>query len=208
MPEVGSGGTLATRVAFLELKDERLLIQEGFELLDEKRVLLAAEILRQLRRYAALRETQADLEQAARRALEAAVEVHGFDDLTVMPKRDLGPALLRTDAQAFLGLQLLEATFDLPGVAGAAAPPLPTPEARACRAAYERLVAAHVPLAACVGNLRRLVREYVRTERRARALENVVLPDLDGTLRFIEEQLDAVDQEEALRVRNAARTVA
>lgn len=168
-------------------------------------MLLAAEILRQLRRYAALRETQADLEQAARRALEAAVEVHGFDDLTVMPKRDLGPALLRTDAQVFLGLQLLEATFDLPGVAGAAAPPLPTPEARACRAAYERLVAAHVPLAACVGNLRRLVREYVRTERRARALENVVLPDLDGTLRFIEEQLDAVDQEEALRVRNAAR---
>ena len=205
MPEVGSGDTLATRVAFLELQDERRLIQEGFELLDEKRVLLAAEILRQLRRYAALRERQAGLEQAARRALEAAVEVHGFDDLTVMPKRDLGPALLHTDAQVFLGLQLLDAPFDLAGVAGTAAPPLPTPEARACRAAYERLIHAHVPLAACVGNLRRLVREYVRTERRARALENVVLPDLDGTLRFIEEQLDAVDQEEALRVRNAAR---
>ena len=53
--------------------------------------------------------------------------------------------------------------------------------------------------------LRRLIREYVRTERRARALENVVLPEIDGSLRFIEEQLDAVDQEEAVRVRNAAR---
>jgi len=46
----------------------------------------------------------------------------------------------------------------------------------------------------------------VRTERRARALENVVLPEIDGSLRFIDEQLDALDQEEAVRVRNAART--
>ena len=63
----------------------------------------------------------------------------------------------------------------------------------------------HAELAACAASLRRLIREYVRTERRARALENVVLPEIDGSLRFIEEQLDAVDQEEAVRVRNAAK---
>ena len=45
MPD--GGEILATRVAFLELKDERRLIQEGYELLDEKRVLLATEIMRQ-----------------------------------------------------------------------------------------------------------------------------------------------------------------
>jgi V/A-type H+-transporting ATPase subunit D len=67
------------------------------------------------------------------------------------------------------------------------------------------MIARHVELAACVASLRRLIREYVRTERRARALENVVLPEIDESLRFIEEQLDAVDQEEAVRVRNAAR---
>jgi V/A-type H+-transporting ATPase subunit D len=80
-----------------------------------------------------------------------------------------------------------------------------TPEARACAAAYRGMIARHVELAACVASLRRLIREYVRTERRARALENVVLPEIDESLRFIEEQLDAVDQEEAVRVRNAAR---
>jgi len=31
-----------------------------------------------------------------------------------------------------------------------------------------------------------------------------VLPEIDESLRFIEEQLDALDQEEAVRVRNAA----
>jgi V/A-type H+-transporting ATPase subunit D len=55
VPDSAGGEILATRVAFLELKDERRLVQEGYELLDEKRVLLAAEIMRQLRHYGALR---------------------------------------------------------------------------------------------------------------------------------------------------------
>ncbi|MEY2918711.1 MAG: hypothetical protein RL261_16, partial [Pseudomonadota bacterium] len=62
-----------------------------------------------------------------------------------------------------------------------------------------------VAQAARAANLRRLIEEYRRTERRARALENVLLPEIDHSLKFIEEQLDAVDQEEAVRVRNAAR---
>ena len=55
MPDMG-GEVIATRVAFLELKDERRLVQEGYELLDEKRVLLATEMLRQLRHYLALQD--------------------------------------------------------------------------------------------------------------------------------------------------------
>ena len=202
MPEVG-GEVLATRVAFLELKDERRLIQEGYELLDEKRVLLATEIMRQLRHYAALRAELERLQAAALEALEAAVGMHGFDKLTVEPKLDLGRALLGVHEQSFLGLRLVEAALE-----DRASPPDPTarpstPEARACALAFRRLVGRHVELAACVASLRRLVQEYVRTERRARALENVVLPEIDDSLRFIEEQLDAVDQEEAVRVRNA-----
>jgi V/A-type H+-transporting ATPase subunit D len=203
MPESGPE-VLATRVAFLELKDERRLIQEGYELLDEKRMLLASEIMRQLKRLAALREERERLEAEARRALEAAVGVHGFDDLTVMPKRSLEAALLRTDVQTFLGLHLVDAVIEEPQDAAPDRPTLPTPEARACEAAFHRLLLIEAPIAACVGNLRRLVREYVRTERRARALENVMLPEIDGSLKFIEEQLDALDQEEAIRVRNAA----
>jgi V/A-type H+-transporting ATPase subunit D len=198
------GEILATRVAFLELRDERRLVQEGYELLDEKRVLLATEIMRQLRHYAALQEELGKLGTEALAALEAAVGMHGFDALTVEPKLDFGGAQLVVHEQSFLGLRLVEAALD-----DRSPPPGPrgrptTPEARTCAAVFRRMVARQVELAACVASLRRLVREYVRTERRARALENVVLPEIDDTLRFIEEQLDAVDQEEAVRVRNAA----
>jgi len=58
-----------------------------------------------------------------------------------------------------------------------------------------------VNAAACGVNLRRLMREYVRTERRARAIENVLLPEIKGSLKFIDEQLEILDQEEIARVR-------
>ena len=42
---MAEGALTATRIVFLELKDERRMVREGYELLDEKRILLAAEIL-------------------------------------------------------------------------------------------------------------------------------------------------------------------
>jgi V/A-type H+-transporting ATPase subunit D len=45
------------------------------------------------------------------------------------------------------------------------------------------------------------MREYVRTERRARAIENVILPEIDSNLKFLDEQLEILDQEEIARVR-------
>jgi V/A-type H+-transporting ATPase subunit D len=197
------GEVLATRVAFLELRDERRLVQEGYELLDEKRMLLATEILRQLRAHEAMREELAQLGREARAALEAAVDSYGFDDLTVEPKRSFEATLLRIGVQPFLGLRLIEAALDDPAPDIHPESLLPLPEARACAGAFRRLVARHAALAASSVNLRRLVREYERTERRARALEIVVLPEIDGALRFVEEQLDALDQEEAIRVRGA-----
>jgi len=204
VPDSAGGEILATRVAFLELKDERRLVQEGYELLDEKRVLLAAEIMRQLRHYGALRTEIGGLETAALEALEAAVGMHGFDKLTVEPKLDFGPALIGVHEQSFLGLRLVEAALEEPRQGPDDAPRAATPEARGCALAFRRLVIRHVELAACIASLRRLIREYVRTERRARALENVVLPQIDESLHVIEPQRDAVDQEEAVRVRNAA----
>jgi V/A-type H+/Na+-transporting ATPase subunit D len=204
MPDAG-GEVIATRVAFLELQDERRLVQEGYELLDEKRMLLATEIMRQLRRHRELKERLAALALEARGALTAAVDACGFDDLTVQPPQSLDGHRLSEESAQFLGITLLTAKLEQAGPDAAAGAPQLFPETRACAGAFHRLLAGQAAAAACAGNLRRLAREYARTERRARALENVVLPEIDLSLHYIEEQLDAVDQEEAVRVRNAAR---
>ncbi len=203
MPELG-GELLATRVAFLELNDERRLIQEGYELLDEKRMLLATEILRQLRQHDELLARVQDDERLARDALEKAVFEHGFDELSVQPPCPVDTLLLRTDSRRFLGIDLIEVDLER-GELKALAPSLrSTPELRRCAEAFRALAHDHAALSGNTRNLRRLTDEYVRTERRARALEKVLLPEIDESLRFIEEQLDALDQEEALRVRMAS----
>ena len=70
---------------------------------------------------------------------------------------------------------------------------------------FNQLVTLAAEQALVAANLRRLVVEYRKTERRARALENVLLPEIDNSIRFMEEQLEAVEQEEALRVRFVSR---
>jgi V/A-type H+/Na+-transporting ATPase subunit D len=203
MPDIGE--VAATRVALLELSDERRLVQEGYELLDEKRVLLATEILRDLRAHEVAQTTLDRLWLEARAALARAVEIHGFEDLTVEPPCLLDDVLLRQAGRSFLGLRLAEASLDAAPCVPASPPVRSTPELRRCAEAFRQLTRELVAQAARAANLRRLIEEYRRTERRARALENVLLPEIDHSLKFIEEQLDAVDQEEAVRVRNAAR---
>ena len=203
MPDMGE--VAATRVALLELRDERRLVQEGYELLDEKRVMLATEILRELRSHETAQTTLDRLWLEAREGLAGAVEIHGFEDLTVEPPCLLDTVPLRQAERSFLGLRLAEASLDAAPCIPASPPVRGTPELKRCAGAFRQLTGELVAQAARAANLRRLIEEYRRTERRARALENVLLPEIDHSLKFIEEQLDAVDQEEAVRVRNAAR---
>jgi V/A-type H+-transporting ATPase subunit D len=198
-----SGAIVATRVALLELRDERRLVQEGYDLLDEKRVMLATEILRRLREHDRRTAGVDAAWRSAREALRSAITVHGFDDLTVEPPYSLASAALHEEPRTFLGVPLVDACLETPPAVRAHAPVLDTPELRRCALAFRGLAVELVDQASRTANLRRLVDEYRHTERRALALENVLLPEIDRSLGYIEEQLDAVDQEEAVRVRNA-----
>jgi V/A-type H+-transporting ATPase subunit D len=200
MPE-SQRDLVITRVAFLELKDERRLVTEGYDLLDEKRILLAAEIRRQLRQLRTLRTESHKAEEAARAALEAALGRHGLDELSVYPPLSTDDDHLRVTRSHLFGLELLDARLEAAAPRGGEHPVNPTPEARACALAYRAWLVPLAALAACCLNLRRLVREYVRTERRARAIENILLPEIDSSLKLIEEQLEGQDQEETARLR-------
>lgn len=207
-----------TRVAFLEIKDEQRLVQEGFELLDEKRILLATEIQRQLVRLRALRRQTNAAQDVARAALLAALSCHGLDELSLYPPLPVGGRVAVIPSR-LLGLELIDARLtpadaetDAPGTMPARPgesetqpserPVNPTQEARECARAHRRWLEFLVELAACCVNLRRLTREYVRTERRARAIENILLPEIDSSLKRIDEQLESIDQEEIARLRH------
>jgi V/A-type H+-transporting ATPase subunit D len=195
-----------TRSEYLALQEERQLMQEGHQFLDEKRISLAQEIIRQLAGYEGLQSEYMATHAAAVTHLAAGAARHGLEGLGVYPPRLAdpgGPALSR---RRFLGQELLDfEALQAQVLPEPALPAIPSPEAEHCAAAFTGLVELAARLALSGANLRRLTAEYQRTERRARALENVLLPEIDRSIRFMDEQLEAVDQEEALRVRFVSR---
>jgi V/A-type H+-transporting ATPase subunit D len=193
----------ATKSAALALADERALMRQGYQFLDEKRMLLAAEMLRTLAEHEALRAQLTQALRTAQSALRQALQRHGLEGLQVYPPTALAPAAPQPARSLFLGVPLLAVAW-APQASGESGEAIDaSPEARACRAAFVATLAPLARLAACSGNLERLAVEYRRTERRARALENVLLPEIEGALATIEGQLELADQEEAVRVRLA-----
>ena len=193
----------ATRITFLELGDERRMVREGHALLDEKRMLLAAEILAGLRRYGGLRQQWlADLAEA-REALAQAVRRHGLDGVTTQPGRPGGLGPVTLEERRLLGLRLAEARLGRRDAEPEFPPAESSPESESCARLFAGLAARAAEVAGLAASLRIMARDYVRTERRARALENVILPEIEGDIRFVESQLESIDQEESIRVREA-----
>ncbi len=195
----------ATRANALALADEQALMRQGHAFLDEKRMLLAAETLRRLAAHQAQEAALVEAVRSAAEALRAALQRHGRAGLAAQPARS-PPEPATATRSRFLGVSLLtagdaDAASDRPADPGAD----PSPEAEACRAAFAALLAPLAALATSAGNLERLGAEYRRTERRALALENVLLPEVGRTLAAIDEHLSLADQEEAVRIRHAAR---
>ena len=196
-----------TRSAFLELRDESQLVREGFEFLDEKRVILAQEMLKRLKDWREKQERFDALHEEAGGMLIQALGRHGLDGIGIYPVTPLDDAGFDLKETRFLGVNLVDGRFEPGGDEKITHPPAvnPSPEAERCRQAFSELLQMSFDMAVMRASLDRLIKEYIRTERRARALENVVLPEIEESLHFIEEQLEAMDQEEAIRVRNAGR---
>ncbi len=192
-----------TRSILLELADERRAMHEGYVFLDEKCLLLASEMLRELRRYAELRRAFAAAWDEALARLQAAVARHGLEGVQLQPPADLAKARIAVTPRALMGVRLLDAAL---ARAADPAPPAvdPSPEVETCRQAFARLLAHAVPLAAVSGNLERLHHEYRRAVRRARALQDVLLPELDHTIREIDTRLSELEQEDAIWMRRGA----
>ena len=194
-----------TRSAALELADERELMRQGYRFLDEKRVLLASEMLRRLREHQRMHAGLVERLRDARAALRDALLRHGLDGLQAYPAVPVVPAAPSTDRARFLGVPVFATGYAPRAREGDDAAIDASPEARACRDAFAALLGPLAQLAASAGNLERLSAEYRRTERRAKALENVLLPEVEGSPAAILGQLELADQEEAVRIRLAGR---
>jgi len=198
-----------TRAAVLELRAERGVVEEAYDFLDEKRLLLAAELLRQLDRYEALSSEVREKNREARDRLLAAVQRHGLQGLSVYPPMSLETVRIETSRRNLMGVTLLETAAAIPEPAPAAVPvaAYPSAEAEACRDVFREVFILSAQLAGISGNLYRLLTAYRSTERRARALENVILPEIEQALNRMSTYLEEIEMEDAIRARSVRRSV-
>ncbi len=194
-----------TQSALLELREEREGMQEGYRFLDEKRLVLAAEIVRELQSYEETRTRFHQLFATSVSILQLAIGRHGLQGLGIYPVGGVWSDGLSVSERSVLGVLVQSARMESPepkvvqtGYA--------SPEAEQCRAGFAALVPAAARLSAISGNLQRLRDEYRQTARRARALEDVLIPEIDEILGGLELALDDLDREEAIRVRHGQRT--
>jgi V/A-type H+-transporting ATPase subunit D len=194
-----------TRAAVLALKEERTVVGEAYDFLDEKRLLLAAELLKQLDVFERLQGEINTLYATVRQRLVAAVERHGLQGLSVYPPGSLEGVSLASRERNFMGVILTETELlDAPGEQRERPACNPSAEAEACRALFREILRQSAVLAGVSGSLYRLLAEYRLTERRARALENVILPEIEQALNEMTTHLEELDLEDAIRVRYQA----
>jgi len=194
-----------THSMWLELAEERRFVREGHDFLDRKRVLLAGEILKRLAHYSQLRAPLSTALAAARAALRGGLVRHGIAELWAIPAPVPASKAVRATTESFLGIPLLKLEADAEPSASEQVPVNPSPEARATAQRFSTLVKLCIELAGVEESLRRLLVDYRRTQRRTRALENVIEPELTLALAAIEEHLDTQELEETVRVRTGGR---
>ncbi|MDZ7653859.1 MAG: V-type ATP synthase subunit D [Burkholderiaceae bacterium] len=208
-----------TRSLAIALAEERRTMREGYAFLDEKCLLLAGEMLREVRQWQQRSQAFRAAWREVQQALRAAIARHGLQGLQLYPARTL-VAELTCQRRTLLGVAMQSATLDLGGPIAAstatsaatsatASTPLepaanPSPEAEVCRRAFAALLPQLVALAALSGDLARLHAEYKRTVRRVRALQDVLLPEVERTLADIEASLEELEQDEAAVLRRIA----
>lgn len=200
------GEEAASRSVILEHREERRSMAEGHAFLEEKCLLLAGEIVRELARLGLLRREADAAAERAGAALASALARHGLEELSVLPARDLCAATLSLGRRTVMGVRLVDAA--LAGGEASAAGGWSSPESRACAQAFSDLVAVATRLGALTGNLERLSEEYRRAIRRARALADVLIPERDRLLAGLETRLEDLEREDAIGMRLGRQSTA
>ncbi|MCC4115958.1 V-type ATP synthase subunit D [Aromatoleum toluclasticum] len=190
-----------TRSRLIALLQEQHAMQEGYVFLDEKCLILAGAMLRELERHDALRAAFDATHAAAVEALRDAIARHGLEGLSVYPGAGEGAVTVAQSQTSLIGIALKRCELVVATKLAGREAEFPSPEAEACREAFLSLASAAAALAASVGNLVRLQHEYRRTARRVASLHDVVLPELEREVKSITGQLEELERDEALWVR-------
>ncbi|MBE0526821.1 MAG: V-type ATP synthase subunit D [Candidatus Thorarchaeota archaeon] len=194
-------GTKTTRMELLAIKNRMRLAERGHDLLREKRDSLIMEFFNIIAEIKEAREkvdtslaeafsalTQAKMIMGPARVIEFAYSSKFEVDLKITTRSMMGvrvPVLSVEQRTSELPYSLSDSSskFDVMGEK------------------FKEALKAIVQLAEIESTVKRLALEIERTKRRVSALETVVIPRLDATVRFVKLALEERDREDFVRLK-------
>jgi V/A-type H+-transporting ATPase subunit D len=193
-----------SKTLLLERREERELVSEGKSVLEERRDTLAQAIMKELRvaepMYSTLRKeldgALADLRQAALR--------HGPVGLRRLSAEESAHPEPAWRVANYFGTRMASVVRE-----EAALPPETrwdsTEETARARLRFHRLAGSLIEMAVRLNNLTRLTREFRRTQRKVNALEHVIVPEIEQSIRGIEFALEETERENMVRALHVKR---
>jgi len=200
----------ATRNELLIRKERLNLTQAGYELLDKKRLALMQEILRLQDEVVHLATRLQDLSDNSRKSLaraEALIGTSGLSSAAMGKKHNLEMDLI--DSQ-IMGvhvprIKVLDAQREFYDrdicIIGT------SPVVDEAAQTYEKNIEGIMALADGEIRLAKLMKEVLRTTRRLKALEHIIIPNLKEEYKFIENALEERERSEHFSLKLAKKLI-
>lgn len=191
---------IPSKTALLERREELQLVSEGKSVLEERRDILARELLELIKVTEKLADAYEEYHASAWRALQYAILRYGATGL-------MGIEVKGTLPQP--GWKMVN-RVGVPWLEAATLPDSPAPqiseswyhlpELQRVMTTFHELQVMAFKLAQAENNLRRMSQAFKSVQQRVNALEYIILPETRQAIKFIEEGLEQIEREQMVGV--------
>lgn len=184
-----------TKSSLRKLKDDLAFAYEGYDLLNQKREILALEIVKKI---SAIREIEADFQEALNVLYagyrNAAVDM-GSEAVTLQSCMETRGYFLKTDFTKLMGLKLPDIQINLKNPRPVALPQTSTAYDDA-KEKSRRVLQILAQYATITKSVIVLSRELKKVQRRVNALEKIFIPQHEEAKKYITDRIEEMEREE------------
>ncbi|MFO8132947.1 MAG: V-type ATP synthase subunit D [Thermoplasmatota archaeon] len=191
-------GVKPTRMELLEIRKRKALASKGHELLSQKRDALISDFFEIIKNR---REKREEMEDRLRRAFTALIQAEmlmGEGQVRGLAEATRDDRSVELDRKHVMGVPIVAFDLDERDVEQYGVLDTSAALSEAIQKGQEALRET-IAVAGIESSIQRLGKEIEKTKRRVNALEHIFIPKLEGTIEYIERQLEEREREDFVR---------
>ncbi|HHH77596.1 MAG TPA: V-type ATP synthase subunit D [Thermoplasmatales archaeon] len=191
-------GVKPTRMQLLEIRKRKLLATKGHELLSQKRDALISAFFDIIKDR---KQKRAEMEDRIREAFDAFMEAEmlmGEEQVRALSNELSGESRVGVEKRNIMGVPIVAFRTEEKGSIGYGLLDTTSSLDEAIKKGRDAMDAI-IEIAGIEGSIQKLGKEIEKTKRRVNALEHIFIPRLEGTIAYIERQLEEREREDFFR---------